>query len=166
MSDVAAIYRISEGTEGVRETMVLMRAIVRQYRENPFIVQTAREIVSGLPEKALTREARAIFTFVQDSIRYVLDPNGVETLATPDYLLRHRSGDCDDKSILLAVLLECVGIPTRFKAVGFNGGELSHVYVESKIGDDWIPMDSTERLPMGELAFDPESVKNKWIVHN
>lgn len=166
MPDVAAYYRISEGTEGIRETMVLMRKIVRQYKADPAIVAFARSLIGPIPQKAWKREAETIYNFVRDQIRYNLDPNGVETLSTPDYLLKFRAGDCDDKSILLATLLEANGYPTRFRAVGFNGGELSHVYVETLIGDEWVPMDTTENLQAGRLAFSPSEVKNSWRVHN
>lgn len=120
---VAGEYRISEGTEGVRETMALMRSIARTYRADPFIIETARSLVSGVTPKDWLGEVREIFNFVRDHIRYVMDPNEIETLSTPDYLIANAQagGDCDDKSVLLATLLEAVGHPARYKAVGFEG---------------------------------------------
>ena len=164
---VAAEYRISEGTEGVRETLAIMRSIARRYRSDPSIVEYARRLVMGVPQKDWLGQVRKIFYFVRDRIRYVQDPNEVETLSTPEYLLANMSagGDCDDKSVLLATLLEASGHPARFRAVGFEGGALTHVYVETKLGERWIPLDTTESLDAGELMFDPREVKNSSTVH-
>jgi tetratricopeptide (TPR) repeat protein len=41
-------------------------------------------------------------------------PRAVDTIAYPRETLRRRTGDCDDSSVLLAALLENVGIATRF----------------------------------------------------
>lgn len=143
-----------------------MRNIARRYRSNPDMVEAARHIVQGVPQKDWLGQVKKIFYFVRDRVRYVLDPNEVETVSTPDYLLANMEagGDCDDKSVLLATLLEAVGHPARFKAVGFEGGALTHVYVETKIGERWIPLDTTETLDAGELMFDPREVKNSYIV--
>ena len=165
--NLAAEYRISEGALGVRETLALMRAIVRRYRADPNMIAYARQLLIGVPQKDWMGEIRKIFYFVRDRIRYVQDPNDVETLSTPDYLLANMNagGDCDDKSVLLATLLEASGHPARFRAVGFEGGALTHVYVETKLGERWIPLDTTESLDAGELMFDPREVKNSSTVH-
>ena len=163
---VSYVYRISPGVEGIRETLVLMRSIVRQSKADPAVIEAARNLTAHLPPKNWSGEVNALFSFVRDKIRYVLDPNDVETLATPARLLRDRSGDCDDKVTLLAALLEAIGHPTRFVAVGFAPGALTHVYLETKMGDAWIPLETTEPVAMGELPFAPLEVKNRYMIHN
>jgi len=159
-------YRISTGVEGVRETMMLMRSIVRQGKSDPKVITQARSLVDSVPLKDWRGQAVAIHRYVRDHIRYVMDPTGVETLSTPARLMEIGSGDCDDKVTLLAALLEALGHPTRFIAVGFSPGELSHVYVETKIGDAWIPLETTEPIEAGALPFAPDEVKNRYVVHN
>lgn len=159
-------YRISEGTEGIRETMAIMRKIVRQCKADPAVIAYARSIIARVPQKDWSGEVRAIFNYVRDRVRYTLDPAGVETLSTPLRLMQIGQGDCDDKSVALASFLEATGHPTRFKAVGFNGGELSHVYVETLLGTKWVPLDATELGDVGELAFNESEVKNKYVMHN
>lgn len=158
-------YRISPGIEGIRETMALMRSIVKRSRADPDVIAFARKLTAHLPPKDWVGQIRAIFRFVRDRIRYTLDPNDVETLSTPLRLLRLGQGDCDDKAVLLAALLEAIGHPARFKAVGFQAGALSHVYVETKLDGGWIPLDATELGDIGDLAFPISDVKEKWIVH-
>lgn len=78
-----------------------------------------------------------------------MDPVNVERIQTADKTLELAAGDCDDKSILLASMLEALGHPTRFMAIGFEPNVFTHVYVETKIGNDWIPLETTEPVPMG-----------------
>lgn len=159
-------YRISEGVEGVRETLALMRSIVRKAKGDPAVVATARSLTRMVPQKNWRGEVEALFRFVRDRIRYVMDPNDVEYLSTPSRLIEMGAGDCDDKATLLASLLESIGHPSRFVAVGFEPGALTHVYVEARIGPDWVPLETTEMIAMGRLPFNPASVKNRAVVHN
>lgn len=159
-------YRISPGVEGVRETMVLMRSIVRKAKADPAVIEKARSLTGFLGNKDWRGEVTALHRYVRDSIRYVMDPNGVEMLTTPMRLIEIGAGDCDDKSILLASLLESVNHPTRFVAVGLSSGTLEHVYVETKVGDAWIPLETTEPIEAGELPFGPDEVKNRYVIHN
>lgn len=92
-----------------------------------------------------------IHRFVRDRIRYVKDIKGVETLQSPEKTLEIGQGDCDDKSVLVGALLESIGHPVRFKAIGFIPGVFSHVLPETKIGSKWIAVETTEPWPLGRL---------------
>ena len=157
------VYRISEGNEGVRETLYLMQKLVREARRDPDFVAFARRLTANVPEKDWRRRILTVFHFVRDRVRYTLDPNGVEYIASPQRMITILEGDCDDKAAFLAALLEAIGIPTRFVAVGFDGAELSHVFVEAKFDSRWIALDATEPVRAG---WRPEAVKNSYTVHN
>ena len=154
---------IDSGPQGVLQTLRRMRDIVRKYKIALPVRITAMKIVRSLPQKAWSAEARALFRFVRDEIRFVRDVRGVETLQTPDKTLELRAGDCDDKSMLLAAMLESIGHPTRFVAVGFQPNHFEHVYVETKIGNDWIALDPTEPVDMG---WSPKRVVSRMVVYN
>jgi transglutaminase-like putative cysteine protease len=141
---------IPDGIEGVRATLAVMASIVREWRHRAEVTECAREIIAAIPEKDHAAEMAAIFAFVRDGVRYTMDTNGVERLQTPDYTLRVRQGDCDDKSILLAALLESIGIPARFTAIGFAPDSFEHVYVEAAPDfSAWVALDATEQVPPG-----------------
>ena len=140
---------ISDGVNGVRDTLKLMSKIVKQYKKAPEVRELALSIVSNVPEKNWVNEAKAILRFAQQKIRYVKDIRGVETLHTPIQILRLGQGDCDDKSILIASLMESLGHPTRFMAVGKIAGHFCHVYVETRIGNKWVAMEGTENWSLG-----------------
>ena len=93
-----------------------------------------------------------MFNFVRDEIRYVLDTNDIEVLQSAQVTLKLGYGDCDDKCILLATLLECLGHPCTFLAMGFEPSEqYSHVIVVASGAGETRPisLDTTEPNRMG-----------------
>jgi transglutaminase-like putative cysteine protease len=83
-------------------------------------------------------QAMAMFGFVQQNFKYVSDPVSDEYYKTAKETIYNGGAlDCDDSSILLATLLESIGIPARFVFVP------GHVYVEAWVNNKWYPMDGT-----------------------
>lgn len=141
---------LPEGEAGTRETLKLMVGLVRTFKKpGSASWSTAHELTGHLASKDFTGEARALFEYVRDGIRYALDTHGVETVQTPDATLEIGSGDCDDKATLLAAMLEAMGHPTRFVALGPLPGKYVHVFVQTLIADRWVSLDATENVPMG-----------------
>jgi len=158
------LQAIPDGPKGINQTLRIMRQLTRDGKRqySPF-----RELALSLVERNGNKdwygEVRDVYQFVRDKIRYVKDIRGIETLATPEMTLQIGQGDCDDKSVLLATLLESIGHPTRFVALSFTPGNYAHVLVESKIGDKWIPLETTEPVTMG---WTPPGVINRMVVFN
>lgn len=146
---VATLQAIPPGREGVRATLKLMARLARDGSTTLPVRLAALQIVQGLPQRDRPAEVSALHQFVRDHIRYVRDPVGVETLHAPEQVLALKQGDCDDKSILLASLLDAIGHPARYHAVGFRPGVFQHVYVEARIGGRWVALETTEPRPMG-----------------
>lgn len=142
---------LPRGDAGVLETLKEMRSIVRTWRASPIVLQRATELTRPCPGKDWLCEARALHRYVRDAIRYQMDPRDVETIRTPELTMRERAGDCDDKAVLLASLLEAVGHPSAFVALAFGAppAPFSHVYVETRVGDRWIAAETTEPWPLG-----------------
>ena len=149
------MVQIPGGPPGTRRTLQLMADRVRAGRQNPAIRAQALALVSGLPQKDYINECRRIHAFVRDAVRYVRDPRGVETLHDAEYLLRQRQGDCDDKSILAAALLETIGHRTRLVAVGLDPKGFCHVYPEVNVRGQWYPVETTEPWAFGEMRLKP-----------
>lgn len=127
-----------------------MSDLVKRGKKNPSIRQKAVTLTQSLDQKDYLGEIATLFAFVRDNIRYVRDIRGVETIHFPEQILDQEYGDCDDKAVLLSSLLESIGHPTRFVAVGFTGpDEYSHVFVDTKVGPGWLTLETTENVPMG-----------------
>lgn len=159
----AQFRELSTGARGVLETLKLMRALSRQYKKSLKVRSLALSLIRDLNQKDYAGELRRIHNYVRDHIRYVRDIHGVETIQTPDKTIEFGQGDCDDKSMLTAALLESIGHPTRFVAMGFKGGAHCHVYVESKIKDKWVGVETTE--PVG-LGWTPPKQTSRMVIYN
>ena len=146
-----SVTLIADGTAGIMQTVRTMRALVRAYRTNVVIRATAINLLTLAPPKDATAEIVALFEFVRDRVRYVGDVLDVETLTSPDKTLALNAGDCDDKSVLLAALLESIGYVTRFIVAGYNmPGVYEHVYVSAMLPDgSFIALDASEDMPAG-----------------
>ena len=122
----------------------------------------ALQLVAGLAPKDYPAEVRRLHAWVRDAVRYVRDVRGVETLHTAARVIEQRQGDCDDKSLLLAALLESIGHRTRFVAVGFVRGHLSHVLPEVKLGRTWLPLETI--VPGARPGWLPPGIAERLIV--
>jgi transglutaminase-like putative cysteine protease len=140
-----------------------MRQFTRDGKRHYPIRDLALSLVKRNGQKDWYGEVRDLHHFVRDKIRYVRDIRGVETIATPEITVQIGQGDCDDKSVLLASLLESIGHPTRFVALSFTPGVYSHVLVESKIGEKWVALETTEPV---ETGWFPPGVINRMVVFN
>lgn len=150
--------QIRGGLAGVHQTLAQMRRLVREYRTDAQLRQAATSIVFLTPERNQLAEVDALFSWVQEHVRYVRDVHEVETLSSPDKTMQGLVGDCDDQATLLATLLESVGYPTRFVATGYTyPDQLEHVYLQVFVDGDWIDLDPTERMPLGWAPPDPVS---------
>ena len=148
---VHTIRALPGGDGSIVATLREMVSMVKTWRLAPVILQRATRLVRSCPEKNWRCEVAVLHAFVRDRVRYQMDVNTVETLRTPELVLQERAGDCDDKSVLLASLLEATGHPARFIALAFGPppAPYSHVLVETRLGDEWIALETTERKPLG-----------------
>lgn len=163
MSQPAMVTQVPEGPAGVRETLKVMRRLVRHFKHNLTIHSLASEIISEITGKDFPGEVDCLFHWVRENIRYQKDINETETISTPLETLASGFGDCDDSATLLATMLETTGHKTRFKAVGFSWGVLSHVYTQTQIGDHWFALDTTEPNRMG---WEPPGIVTAMLIYN
>src|SRR4030067_764158 len=145
----ARLIQINDGAIGTKDTLKLMRRLVRDGKKSIVVRNAALSLMYDVLQKDYLNEIKRIHNFVQNEIRYIRDINEVETLQTPEKSLEIKQGDCDDKSTLAAAMLESVGHPTRFVAAGYGKGDFQHVWVETKYGNQWVPLECTEPVPLG-----------------
>lgn len=147
-----SLQGIPEGRAGVRKTLDVMANLVNQSKKTPYIREFARNYVQDLSQKDIYGEVKRLFHFVRDKVRYIKDIRGIETLHTPEKILEQMAGDCDDKSVLIAALLESIGYECRFVAIGFKLNSFTHVFTQAKLRGKWITLETTEPWPMGKTA--------------
>jgi transglutaminase-like putative cysteine protease len=153
---------IPDGRAGTLETLKIMARLSRTSKTSLVIRSLAVELTGNCSQKDWVCEIKALHAFVRDNIRYVKDIRDVETLTTPETLLEIGAGDCDDKSVLLAALLESINHPTRFVAIAFRPDDFVHVFVETRVGNRWIALETTEPV---EIGWTPPEVLQRLVVH-
>lgn len=131
-----------------------MADLANQGKQSMKVRRRALECVNGALQKDYAEEARRCLEYVRDDIRYVRDIRGVETLHTCDAILEIGQGDCDDKAILLASMLESLGHRCRFVAVAFTPGQWVHVWVQDMVYGRWLDLEPTEPIPYGKRVPD------------
>lgn len=152
---------IADGDEGAVQTLRLMAKVAREALLDPVVLERAAHVVSAVAGRDGAGQLRAIRQFLTYSVKYQLDPDGLELLRTPRYLLDRvaamgrTEGDCDDIALLGATLGLAVGLPARFVAVGFRGpkGPFSHVWAELLVDSAWRELDTTR--PIGATGLRP-----------
>ena len=80
---------------------------------DPIIKQTADRIATLSCDGNRVCQAKAIYYFVRDNYDYVSDPTEKEYIKDPKELLATGGGDCEDGAILIASLLESIGVTTE-----------------------------------------------------
>jgi len=149
------------GAAGIFNTVGIIRRLIDEGKTQPVIIDTAVRLIYLAPERDECSEIDAIHAFVRDSVRYVRDVVGVETLATPEITLQRRAGDCDDQTALLGALLESAGYPTRLVIAAYNRpGVWEHIYLQALCNGEWINLDPTEHMPMG---YAPPDALSLWV---
>jgi transglutaminase-like putative cysteine protease len=158
---IAVLQGLPDGELGTAETLAMMRDTVRAAVRAP--AQTVREaalrILANVPQRKWLPEITALHAFVRDQIRYVTHPQGVQIVQIPEKTLEYAAGNCVDKSVLLASLLEATGHPSQFVALVIKGqqnGQFSHVILETKNGTRWLPLETILNVPAGWYPPDAE----------
>ncbi len=150
MSYTNAHFPISLNTEA--ERAALLDGIVYAYARQPEIRREAQRILAraGVRTPDPDQTARAIFGYVQKSFPYVLEAG--EAFETPAYSIRNLElgGDCDAHALLIAALLESVGVPAQMVYWRAPGTKFAtHVSAAYWNGRHWTNADSTQTHSLG-----------------
>jgi hypothetical protein len=111
--------------------------------DDPSILAIARNVVGG--ERDAWKAARALQLWTNEHMQFDL---GI-ALAPASEVARNRRGTCFGYAMLLGALTRAAGIPSRLRmgyvyAGGIWGG---HAWIDVRIGNDWIPLDSALYTP-------------------
>ena len=124
--------------------------------DNPAVKQISTRIAASSCKEPGVCHAKAIYYFVRDNIEYVSDPYAKEYIASPVETLKTGGGDCDDGALLLAAMLDAVGIEARIVVIP------GHAIVKASIPDaapkykiyEWVYMDWTcSSCSFGEMPY-------------
>lgn len=151
-----------DGELGTRETLKLMRDLVRSSKRDPQIRDIASDIIRECPPKNWRCEIETLWQWVANNVRYTMDTNDVEVVSDAYGTLQRGYGDCDDIAVLLAALLETTGHRAKIIAGGNTEGCYAHVWAEARCGTGWIAVDAS--MPECGFGWRP-SYPYEMVVH-
>ena len=155
------VREIPYGNNGIFVSVSHLKNFIRKGRRDPNIIRFTRRLVRNCPNKDYMCEARTVFNWVQNNIRFVRDPHNVEAIQGPEVTLRRDvlSGDCDDHVVLLQSMLQSIGIPTRIVLVASQKAapnQYNHIFSEALVPvngvNKWVSMDTTPITSSGDMA--------------
>jgi len=114
-----------------------------------------------VPEKDRSAEIQAIFDALRKRVRYTGDTWSADTYQAARHVLKHRTADCDDYTILGASALEAVGIRTELVVIQTKQGQdWDHIYLRADDGQGgMVGFDASVNEPCGWQA--PSSIVSR-----
>jgi hypothetical protein len=137
-----------------------LRKVVIDWRGRVWTRETAIGIVRDeCPSKQRMCQTMAIAEWVQARIYYVNELP--ETFQTPFRTVELGAGDCDDHAVLLAALLESIGIPVDLVAMKIDG-IWRHIFAMAHVR---LPSGRTVAIPLDTTLSSPvRSLKNPVLM--
>lgn len=148
--------------ENIDEQLRFLRSMVDKYRMRAFVRDKAMEIIraAGIDQRNKKEQAIAIAAWVQSNVYYVHELP--ERFATPDETLRTKAGDCDDQTVLIASMLESVGIKAALVCMSING-RWAHIFPAAIMTPrgTLLPLDSTLKTSVYDVQNPIEVITAK-----
>ncbi len=144
------------------KTEDIMQAVIDCYNSD---YAQVRELSESLPGDDTLSRCRAVFDFVDQNIRYQMDPLQKQWIRTPARLWSDGEGDCKSFSIFICSCLRCMGIPHMFRFAAYEGAsDPTHVYAVAidESGREII-VDPVYRDDSGKAQFNKECPYTKKI---
>ena len=115
--------------------------------KDPRMRQIGLEVTSACRARDDMCELAAIYEFVKRNVRYTGDITDKDTFQTAWRTLQMAGGDCDDHSVLCAVLAMENGFQTKFRITSNTGATWDHIFclagVPKTSPRKWIVLDTT-----------------------
>jgi hypothetical protein len=135
---------IADGEQGIDQTVREIWRLVNRDIKDKRVQSVAKKLQSTTDLET----AQKTFKYVWSNFPYKSDPDGIEHFTAPVYLIKKeftKHLDCDDLVGILAALLLANKIPVRIKTIQWRRNDFTHVILDAKIGEYWIPMDPVKK---------------------
>lgn len=137
---------LPHGPQIIPAILVGLNRIAAKYGSNPIVRAASIYQLKGLGDDDVLGQAMRLHAFVRDEVTYVGDPLEGEFVTSPVQLLagiangKQVFGDCDDHAVLLAAMLQSLGIESQVVAVKL-GADYDHAVTIAYVKGEWIVLD-------------------------
>ncbi|MFH1589947.1 MAG: transglutaminase-like domain-containing protein [archaeon] len=114
--------------------------------ESPIVKTTANRIVTLACEENKICNAKVIYYFVRDNFQYISDPVNFEYVELPQDFIVSGGGDCESGTLLMANLMEAVGIDSQLVFIpnhAFLRIRLPDAKSRYRLDEQWVYLDWT-----------------------
>lgn len=130
-----------------------LQFVIDQFGRDPRVRAVTVSILRSRVNNDLEAHARTINNWVVNRMVYLPDPDGGEFIQTPAVLLNtierdgRAYGDCDDHVVLLAAMLNSIGIRAKAAGVKLFGSDVyNHVVVEYQLNGRTMVLDPCAKV--------------------
>ncbi len=139
------------GDDAIYNTLKIMKNIIIESSQNPYVRRWAEKIVETANEDELSK-IRKLYDFLISKSNFLKDPYGFELIKTPTVSLslleigERPQLDCDDYTVLSLSLLKSIGFQVAMRATSYReDSKFQHVYGLVFIKNyGWVPLDLTK----------------------
>jgi transglutaminase-like putative cysteine protease len=163
------IYSLEDEIRGffatARDIDDKVRLVIKQIRrsvDSPQKIAQLRRLVGEIISNSNCRQKdykcylAVILDWTRKNIKYLRDPEGLDTFQTAQRTLELGIAYCDDFSVLISSMLLVIGIPVALKIISTDGISYSHIYplagLPPQAPSEWIAIDATINKPLGYEA--------------
>jgi len=155
----ATLTHYRDRTMPIRKRVGILQDLVWQGVQDPAMRKLALAITRSCPARDGLCEARAIDAWTRKHVRYTGDVGpvkmgargpveGVDLFQSAARTVEYGGGDCDDNSVLNAVLLALNGIAAKFRITARSKRDpWSHIYTLAGLPklapSKWVALDTT-----------------------
>lgn len=131
-------YRVGYGATDAEQILSVLSKLISEYGVDPRVRRFTTSLFgSEVGNDDRSGQFRAVTNFMEDGVRYVRDPLGVEYVRSPIAMLEEyekfgiANGDCDDQVLLSGSMLNSIGFLVRPVGVHLHDSEFhDHVILQ------------------------------------
>lgn len=161
------VFKLRSGDKGAIDTVGHMIRLVNWGRQEADVIGLASDLMRGIDYQDDRNLVEAAWRYVLEHVDYRFDPQDYEFIRSPEVMLKHMAGDCDDQAVFLAALISSVAsnIPLAFVLCRTGGprSPYSHVLLSANIDGVWTPLETIRPIEMGvwpeEVTIDEKNAK-------
>ena len=123
-------YRVGYGSSDAEQILSVLSRLIAEYGLDPRVRRFTTSLFGGeVGNDDRNGQVRAITGWMEDYVRYVRDPLGVEYVRSPIAMLDEfhqfgmANGDCDDQVLLSGSMLHSIGFAVRPVGIHLHDAE-------------------------------------------
>ncbi len=161
MTEPAAVTATPTVWRDFPATAKRMVEIIQEASRDPELRAKAIEIIKPAASGFYMNEARLLFNYFRDAIKYVGDPMNEDVFQWPLLTLRNQAADCNNRVVALAALARSIGFPVQLV---FAWEDPNANPEKDYPGHVWLRLDATKQEEQEPIWIPLETTPTRDVV--